>query len=314
MAGTIIKERWTGKVLEMVIGRGPSAIKVGGDGTLPFLHYEGKMPNRPAVALEVWDVEPEDWPEMVTGPFAGVLGDPVAWAGKCVEMGADLVCLRLAGTHPDNQDATPEGAAATAKAVAEAVNVPLIVTGCGIEEKDAVTLPVVGEALSGKGVLLGCATANNYKIITTACKEHGHNIIASTPLDINLAKQLNILINEMDLPLNRIAMDPLVGALGYGIEYAYSIMERSRLGALTGDKMLAIPVICFAGQETWKTKEAKTKDNEEWGTQDRRAILWEAAAAVVFAQAGGAIMVLRHPESLKQYKKHISALMKPQVY
>lgn len=314
MAVTIAKERWSSKVVEMVVGTEPNTIKVGGEGTLPFLHYEGEMPNKPLVALEVWDMEPSDWPAVLTEPFADVLGDPVAWAKKCVEYGADLVCLKLASAHPDNKDATPAQVAATAKAVAEAVNVPIIVIGCGVEEKDAELMTAVGEALAGKNALLGCATINNYKTMTAACMVNGHNIIASSPLDINLAKQLNILMNEMGLSFNRIAIDPLVGALGYGLEYAYSIMERARLGSLTGDKMLAMPVICFVGQEAWKTKEAKTEDNDEWGAQARRSILWEVVTATSFAQAGGSILVLRHPESLKQFNAHIVAVMKSNAY
>lgn len=316
MAVTIAKERWTSKVNELVIGDGPKAVKVGGDSTLPFLHFEGDMPNRPVVALEVWDMEPTDWPEVLTSAFAGVLNDPVAWAKKCVEYGADLVCLRLASAHPDNKDSSPQDCAKTAKAVAEAVDVPMIVIGCGVEQKDAGVIEAAGEALSGRKCLLGCATPENYKTITAACMVHGHSIIASSPLDINLAKQLNILITEMNLTSNRIAIDPLVGALGYGIEYAYSIMERARIGALTGDKMLAMPVICFVGQEAWKAKEAKSpqEDSPEWGEQTRRAILWEVVTSTTFAQAGGSIFVMRHPESLKQFNIHIAEMMKSNAY
>jgi acetyl-CoA decarbonylase/synthase complex subunit delta len=253
-------------------------------------------------------MEPEDWPEVLKAPYGNSLADPAAWARKCVDFGADLVCLRLISAHPDQKDTSPEEAAATARAVAAAVNVPLVVLGCGSEEKDAALLAAVAEALAGKNALIGCATPNNYKTITASCMVHGHSVIASSPLDINLAKQLNILINEMNLPLNRIAIDPLVGPLGYGLEYAYSIMERARIGALTGDKMLAMPVICLIGSETWKTKEAKTEDNQEWGEQARRSVLWESLTAVSFVQAGGSILVLRHPESLKQCKTHIAAM------
>lgn len=310
MAVATVKEKWTGKVHKIVIGQEPSVVRAGGAGTLPFLLFEGLMPNKPVVALEVYDMTPGDWPEVLSAPFAGVIGDPVAWANKCIEYGADMVCLRLESAHPDNMGTLPDKAAATARAVAEAVNVPLIVVGCGYEEKDGEIMAAVAEALAGKNALLGCATVNNYKTFTAACMVNGHSIIASTPLDINLAKQLNILINEMGLPLDRIAMDPLVGPLGYGLEYAYSIMERARLGALTGDKMLAMPVICFAGQEVWKTREARTEDNEEWGLQAQRAVMWELVTATSLAQAGGDIMVLRHPESLRHFKKHIEAMMK----
>ncbi len=316
MAVTIAKEKWTSQVNELVIGTEPNVVRVGGETTLPFLHFEGQIPHRPVVALEVWDMEPQGWPAVLTSAFEGVLNDPVAWAKKCEEYGADLICLSLMSSHPDNKNSSPAECAATAKAVAEAVNRPLIVVGSGVEARDAEVIEAVGEALSGKNCLLGCAKPENYKTITATCMVHGHNIIASSPLDINLAKQLNILIMEMNLAANRIAIDPLVGALGYGIEYAYSIMERARIGALTGDKMLAMPVICFVGQEAWKSKEAKstTEEAPEWGDQARRAILWETLTATTFAQAGGAIMVMRHPESMKQFRAHIAKMMEPNVY
>lgn len=316
MAVTIAKERWNSKVNELVLGAEPNVVKVGGESTLPFLHFEGEMPHRPVIALEVWDMEPADWPGYLAGAFADVLNDPVAWAKKCEEYGADMVCLRLASSHPDNGDASPEQCAQTAKAVADAISVPLLVIGSGVEEKDSEVIPAVGDALNGKNCLLGCATPNNYKTLTATCMVNGHNIVASSPLDINLAKQLNILITEMGLAGNRIAMDPLVGALGYGIEYAYSIMERSRLGALTGDKMLAMPVICFVGQEAWKTKEAKSsiEESPEWGEQARRALLWEVVTTTTFAQAGGSIFVLRHPDSLKQVQAHFAEMMKSNAY
>lgn len=316
MPVTIAKERWTSKVGELVLGTEPNTVKIGGESTLPFQHFEGEMPNRPKVALEVMDMEPAGWPDTLVAPYADVLNDPVAWAKKCVEYGADMVCLTMVSAHPDNKNSSPEECAKTAKAVADAVDVPLIVLGCGVEEKDAQVLEAVAEALAGKNCLLGCATPENYKTITAACMVHGHNIIASSPLDINLEKQLNILITEMNLSANRIVIDPSVGALGYGIEYAYSIMERTRIGALTGDKMMAMPVICLIGQEVWKTKEAKSsaEDMPEWGDQAKRAILWEVISSTTFAQAGGSLFVMRHPESLKQFRVHIDKMMEATAY
>lgn len=312
MAVTIIKERWTSKVAEESFGLG--GLKVGGETTLPFLQFEGEMPNRPITTLEVFDMEPQGWPEFLKEAFADVLNDPVAWAKKVEGLGADMVTLRLMSAHPDWKNASADEVAKTAKAVADAINVPLMVLGCDVEEKDAEILPVVAEALEGKKALIGCVTANNYKSITAAANGYGHNLIASSPLDINLCKQLNILINEMGLPLDRIAFDPLVGALGYGIEYAYSIMERARIGALTGDKTLATPIVAFVGAEAWKAKEAKDPDVAEWGPIADRAILWEVTTATTFALAGGNIFVMRHPESLKRFKAFIDEAMKSNAY
>lgn len=314
MAVTIAKERWSGKCLEVILGTGPKQVKVGGETTLPFLHFEGEIPNAPAVALEVFDAPPQDWPDFLSSAYKGVLDDPAAWAKKCVEYGADLVALRLTRTHPDQGDASPDEAAAAAAAVAAAVDVPLIVLGCGVDEKDTAVLPEVANALAGKNCLLGCATQENYKSIVAGCIAGGHAVIASSPLDINLAKQLNILITEMNLESHRIVMDPSIGGLGYGIEYAYSIIERMRTGALMGDKMLAMPVVLLVGQEVWKTKEAKTPDVPEWGEQKKRTILWEVVTATSLIHAGGHIAVVRHPESLKHIKEHIAKMMQPQAY
>ncbi|GAB6274962.1 MAG: CO dehydrogenase/acetyl-CoA synthase subunit delta [Peptococcaceae bacterium] len=304
----IIRENWPGKVNTTILGIGSRAIKIGGERALPFLHFEGEVPYRPVVVCEVWDEKPNNWPDLLTAPFTGVLGDPAAWAKKCLVYGADLICLRLVGANPEAKNKSPQECARIAQRVYAAINTPLIVVGCGEDEKDAAVLPAVAEALAGKNCLLGWATAENYRLITTACNTYGHSLIASSPLDISLAKQLNILITETGFNPGSVIIDPLVGALGYGLEYAYSIIERIRLSALTGDKMLAMPVICFVGQETWKTKEASSSYLEypSWGEQARRAILWELLTAVTLIQAGAAIMVVRHPETVHHFLAHLT--------
>jgi len=314
----LIKERYTTKVGEVVLGATKAeggtrshTVTVGGDSTLPFLHFEGEMPNRPVVAMEIQDRVPE-WSPEVTKHFADVIGDPAAWAEKCVkEYGADLIYLKLASADPERGDAGPDKCAETVKKVLGAVGVPLIVVGCGQDDKDNEVLPVVAEAAAGENLLLGVAKQENYKTLTAACMVHKHCIIAQSPIDINIAKQLNILISEMNLPLNRIVIDPSVGALGYGIEYTYSIMERMRLGALTGDKMLSMPVICAIGYEAGRTKEATVGADEfpGWGDLGERAILWEAMTAAAFLQAGGHIFVLRHPKAVALTKRAIEQLM-----
>jgi len=315
----VIKERYTTKVGEVTLGATEAdggtrshTVTVGGDSTLPFLHFEGEVPNRPVVAMEIQDVVP-DWNPVIKKPFEDVIGDPAAWAEKCVkEYGADLICLKLAGADPEGGDASPDACAETLKKVLGAVGVPLIVIGCGNEEKDNEVMPVVAEAGAGENLLLGVAKQEDYKTLTAACMVHKHAIIAQSPIDINIAKQLNILINEMNLALDRIVIDPSVGALGYGIEYTYSIMERMRLGALTGDKMLSMPVICNIGYEAGRAKEAKAGVDEfpGWGDQAERAVMWEAMTAAGFVQAGGHIFVLRHPRTVELVHKSIDQLMK----
>jgi acetyl-CoA decarbonylase/synthase complex subunit delta len=315
----VIKERYTTKVGEVTLGATKAeggtrshTITVGGDSTLPFLHFEGEVPNRPVIAMEVQDRVPE-WSEVVKKPFADVIGDPAAWAAKCVkEYGADLIYLKLASADPELGDSSPEKCAETVKKVLGAVGVPLAVVGCGVDAKDNEVMPVVAEAAAGENLLLGVAKQENYKTLTAACMVHKHNIIAQSPIDINIAKQLNILISEMNLPLSRIVIDPSVGALGYGIEYTYSIMERMRLGALTGDRMLSMPVICAIGYEAGRAKEANAPVSEfpGWGDLAERAVMWEAMTAAAFLQAGGHIFVLRHPRSVELVKRSIDQLMR----
>ena len=264
MAFTPVKEKYRSKVGEVVLGATKEqggtrshTVTVGGESALPFLHFEGEVANRPVVAMEIWDIAPPEWNPCFEQYYGDVYSDPAAWAQKCVnEFGADLILLRLVGADPDMGDRSPEECAETLKKVLEAVSVPLIVVGCGKAEKDNEVLPVVAEAGSGENLLMGVAEQENYKSVTAACMVHKHNLIAQSPIDINICKQLNILVNEMNLDLNKIVIDPTIAALGYGLEYGFSIMERARIGALGGDKMLAMPMIGNVGHEVWRVKEA----------------------------------------------------------
>jgi acetyl-CoA decarbonylase/synthase, CODH/ACS complex subunit delta len=325
MAVEILKEKYRSKVGEVVLGATREeggtrshTITVGGESTLPFLHFEGEMPNRPVVALEVWDMVPEEWNPCFKQYYGDVYSDPAAWAKKCVDQyGADLIQLRLKSADPDFKDSTPEECAAVVKKVLEAVSVPLIVVGCGKAEKDSQIYPVIAEAAAGENLLLGVAELENYKAVTSACMAHKHTIIAQSPIDINICKQLNILIAEMSTALvNRIVIDPTIASLGYGIEYSYSIMERARNGALQGDKMLAMPMIGNVGLESWRAKEANISADEEpgWGEQEERGIMWESTTAMAYLQSGMNILVLRHPRTLEMVKQNIDELMKDNSY
>jgi len=314
-----IVERYTSQVGKVVLGatreqggtRG-NTVTVGGDTTMPFLHFEGEQPFRPVIALEVVDRSPEDWNEAVKKPFKDVLGDPAAWAQKCVsELGADLIYLRLQSAHPDLENSGPDQCANTVKKVLEAVDVPLIVVGCGDAEKDNLVMPTVAEAGAGENLLLGVATQENYKTLSAACMANKHCIIAQSPIDINICKQLNILISEMNVPLDRIVIDPTAAALGYGIEYVYSILERMRLGALSGDSMLAMPTIGIVGYEAWRSKEANAPQDQfpGWGDLEGRGILFESVTASALLQSGIHILVLRHPRSVEMVRRQVEELM-----
>jgi len=290
-------ETYTGKVAEVVIGKGEKALKIGGENVLPLHFFEGKVENRQLLALEVFDSEPKTWTEWERQPFEGVLYDPVAWARKCLEFGADLVCLRLVSTDPTGDNAPADKAAALVKQVVSAIDRPLIVYGCGDETKDIEVLTKVAEVCSGDNLLLGPLVKENYEPIAKAALEHGHCVIAQSPLDINLEKELNVKLLKT-FPRERIVIDPLSSALGYGMEYSFTIMERTKhIGVMFGDNTMQMPVIADLGSESGKTKQARA--NEKQG------LLWESVTALSLLLAGANILVLRQPESLKLIKEVI---------
>jgi acetyl-CoA decarbonylase/synthase complex subunit delta len=320
MAQELTLEKWSGAVSVANIGATKEEggtrskiIQVGGEATLPFLFLEGVLPHRPVIAFEIWDIAPADWPQELNKSYANVLADPFAWAEMCVkEYKAELLCVKLQGAHPDFGDKAPDIEAKFISQLLKKVDVPLIILGCGDDTKDNLVLPACCEAAKGERCLVGSAVQDNYKTLTAAVLADGHNIIGESPIDINIAKQLNILISDMGLPLERIVINPTIGALGYGLEYAYSIMERARLAALSGDKMMACPFICLVGQEAWRAKEAKAPAAEcpAWGPESERGIIWEAITATALIQAGADILVMRHPKAIEKVNKYIEELTK----
>jgi len=292
-------ESYPNRVFEVTIGPEGKSLKLGGENILP-LHFfdEGSCPNPQKFALEVWDMEPTDWSDWDREPFKDVISDPVSWARKCENYGADAVCLKLVSTDPAVKDAPADEAAELTRKVAEAIERPLIVYASGDPEKDAKVLPKVAEACSGLNLLLGPVQRENYEAVGQAILAHGHALIAQTPLDINLLKELNVKLSKF-FPLERIVVDPLSSALGYGFEYSFSLMERvKQAGIIFKDEMTQTPIIADLGTECWKTKQAK--ESKEQG------ILWEGMTALSLLQAGANILILRHPESLKLVKEMIS--------
>ncbi|MFP4056008.1 MAG: CO dehydrogenase/acetyl-CoA synthase subunit delta [Candidatus Brocadiia bacterium] len=318
MALPDLTEKYTAGVNEVTLGATAdeggtrsTVYTIGGAKTLPFMDVDGETGNPVLVAMDVIDAPPEGWPEVLREPFADVLDDPAAWAKKNVEeFGADLICLKLDGIDPDGANRSAEQACKAAKAILEAVEVPLIIWGCNIDERDNEVLPQVSGATKGERCLLGCAKQENYKRLTASCIADGHNLICLAPLDINIAKQVNTLVTEMELPPGRIVMFQTSGALGYGIEYAYSIQERQRLAALGGDKMMMMPVIADAGHEAWRAKEAKLPEDEapEWGPQAERGPMWEATTAITLVHAGCDVVRMRHPRAVAAVKKALAGL------
>jgi acetyl-CoA decarbonylase/synthase complex subunit delta len=299
----LVKEKYAGAINTVEIGRPGKAVKIGGQTTLPFLFEEGEMPNSPLIAYEILDSAPDDWTEHLMEPYGNAVNDPVKWAKMCVnDFGAQVLCVRLASMHPDYGARKVEEPLRILKAISSQIGVPLVVMGSGDDERDNDIMPKVSQALKGENCLLGMAGQNNYKTLTATCLADGHSIIADSPIDVNIAKQVNILVSDMGFDTKKIVMHPTTTSLGYGMEYVYSIMERARLAAFMGDRMLAMPFIVFVGAETWRTKEAK-----EFGKV--QGINWEITTAVSLIQAGADLIVMRHPDAAKSVKRYIDRIM-----
>ena len=308
----IPKDKWTGKVRSVTLGATAAeggtrtrSITIGGDTSMPFMHFETRTPNTPVIALEIRSRKPEDWSALLEETWGDVMQDPATWAKAAETAGADLIVLWLA------LEDSPEDAVKAVKSVLAASGLPLVVFGPGQVEKDNELLVAVSEAGKGEKLVLGICEDKNYRTIAATSMANGHLIVARTAMDVNLAKQLNILISDMGLPLDRVIMDPTTGALGYGMEYGYSVMERLRLAALQGDSMTQFPMLVTVGFETWKTKESKVGVGvpESWGDWKQRAIQWETLTTIALLESGAAIVVLRHPESLKRVRTAITELM-----
>jgi acetyl-CoA decarbonylase/synthase complex subunit delta len=313
MAFQIPKITYTGKIREVTVGSGPQAIKVGGESCYPFHLFEGEMPSPPRVAFEVWDHQPEDWQEWAVEPYKDVINDPVAWAKKSQDAyGAEIVALLLKSADPNGMNRDVEEAVKVVKSVADALTVPLLVWGCVNDEKDAQLLRRVAEVCEGKNVAVGPVVEKNYKQIGAMAIGYKQVVMASTPIDVNLAKQLNILLGNLGMPEEKMMIDPTVGGLGYGLEYGYSVMERDRMAALTQeDVKLQFPLICNMAHEVWKTKETKLKkeENPKLGDEKKRAVLMEAVTAMSFLVAGADILIMRHPEAISLVRDMIKELM-----
>ena len=313
MAFEIPKISYNGAIKEIPLGKDANQMIVGGETSYPFYLFEGSMPHPPKIAMEVYDAPPEDWPQAASEPFADVLQDPAAWAQKCVaSYGAEMVALQLASTDPNAQDAPAEQAVEVTRKVAAAIEVPLIVWGSTNLEKDTQVLKMIAEECAGENLILGPVEEGSYKILGAASLAYQHTIAASTPIDINLAKQLNILLGNLGMPDQRILVDPTVAGLGYGLEYCYSVMERDRMAALTQeDERLQFPIVCNLAKEVWKVKEAKIGEEEAplLGDPSKRGVLLEAMTALLLLLAGGDILVMRHPDAVQLVRGFINDLM-----
>jgi acetyl-CoA decarbonylase/synthase complex subunit delta len=290
-------------------------VTVGGEKALPFMHFDAPIPHRPVVAIEIVDRRPAEWSPLLLEAWGDVVNSPATWAQAAEAAGADLIQLALSLTDADGAPTTAAKAVESVRQVLAATGLPLIVFAPGQAEVDNELLVPIADATRGERLALGLCEDKNYRTIVAAAMANDHLVVARTPMDVNLAKQLNILINDMHMPLDRILMDPTTGALGYGIEYGYSAMERLRLAALQGDSMTQLPMLVTPGFEAWKTKEAKVGVDvpAQWGDWERRAVNWETVTATALLESGADIVVLRHPETVRRMRATIDELMSAPV-
>ncbi len=292
-------------------GTRTSEVLIGGAKALPFRHFEGDMGHRPAVAMEVFDVLPKNYPASLRAAYGDRLKDPARLARYCVEkLGAEVISVRLWGTHPDNGDRSPEEAAETVGSVLKAVGVPLIVTGPSHYEKNNAVMKHIASTFAGENLLLDWVETDNYKTVGAAAMGYNHCLVAQTPIDVNLAKQLNILLTNLGLPPEKIIIDALTGALGYGLEYTYSVMERIRTTALLGDSMLAMPILGTPGFEVAKIKESKAPERAFplWGPEEARGALLEISTAMGLLNAGADLLIMYHPTAARSVRNKIAEM------
>jgi acetyl-CoA decarbonylase/synthase complex subunit delta len=311
LAFQVSKVKYSGKINEVPLGT--QKLIVGGQSAYNFHDFEGEFPHKPVVGLQVWDMDPADsYPPPLQEAFKGVLGDPAAWAKKCVEYGAQLISLQLKSSDPNDLDTPPAKAVEVVGKVLEAIDVPLIVMGVDNKDKDVETLSAVAEAYNGKNLILGPVTDKNYKQLGAQALGYGHAIVAKSPIDVNLAKQLNILLMDLGVKPDKILIDPTISGLGYGLEYTYSIMERNLMAALVQqDDKLQQPIIAIIGDETWKVKECQlpVEGNETMGNQLCRGVMMEVTTAISFLAAGANVILCAHPGALKLTQSYINAAM-----
>ncbi|WP_455279374.1 CO dehydrogenase/acetyl-CoA synthase subunit delta [[Eubacterium] cellulosolvens] len=288
-------------------GTRSTSLKIGGEKTLPFYRFESKMPNPPVISFDVFDMKiPLAKP--VKTELSDVLEDPAAWAKLSVDkFGAQMVNLHLVSTDPLIKDTTPQQAAKMVEDVLQAVDVPLAVGGCGAPEKDLKVFEKVAEVAQGERILINSVTLDmNVEKTAELIKKHGHVVIAFTSMNLEDAKELNRKLFAL-LPRDRVVIDTTTAALGYGLDYAFTVMERARIAGLMGDEQLQNP-LSSGTTNAWAAREAWMKMPPEWGPRELRGPIWETVTALTLMLAGVDYFMMMHPSAVKTVREIIGNL------
>jgi acetyl-CoA decarbonylase/synthase complex subunit delta len=307
-------QNFSGRIKEVEVGKGEKAIKLGGQNVFPFCTFDGDVGHKPKLGIEILDIYPESWIEPLKELYKDVANCPIEWA-KYVEenLKPDFICLRFEGADPNGLNKPVEECAEVAKKVAEAISLPLVIAGTNNHEKDAKLFEKLAAALEGYNCLFLSAVEENYKTVGAAAGlAYGHKVGAESSVDLNLAKQLNVLLNQLGVKFDDMVMNVGCAAVGYGFEYLVTTIERIRLAALDqNDKTLQIPIITPVSFETWNVKEsmASEEDAPDWGSREERGIAMEVSTASSVLATGCDAVVLRHPKSLETIREFLDLML-----
>ena len=307
-------QAFSSSIATVTIGTGDKAVKLGGVNVLPFYSFDAPIENAPKIGIEITDAGLEAYTQPGLKEFYAGCTTPAEMAARAATMpGADFICLHMEGADPNGENKSTEECVAIAKAVAEATDLPLVVMGCKHVEKDAELLGKVCEALQGKNILILSAREENYKNVgASAVMAYGQKVGAESAVDINLAKQLNVLLGQLGVGSDSIVMNAGSAAAGYGYEYVASTLDRIRAAALAqSDDQLQMPIITPVSPETWSVKEsmASEADVPEWGSAEERGIEMEITTAAACLAGGSDAVIMRHPAAVKAIADMIAALV-----
>ena len=312
---TLPIQKYPGQIAEVTLGatksqggsRGKTVV-IGGEKSPAFYTFENPTPNMPVISLDVFD-QKVPIPKAVKTNFNDAIQDPVSWAKFAVEkFGAQMITLHLVSIDPLNpKPSTPAEAAKTVEDVLQAVDVPLVVGGCGDPEKDLAVFEKVTAAAEGERLLISTVTLDmDIEKSAKLIKKHGHVALAFSPMDLNQARELNRRLLEY-LPKDQIIMDTTTAALGYGLDYAYTIMERARLAGLMGDPELQQPM-SSGTTNAWAAREAWQKMDPQWGARELRGPLWETVTGLTLLLAGVDLFMMLHPAAVRTLRNTIKRL------
>ena len=304
---------FSGKINAVTLGTGDKAIVIGGQNVLPFYTFDAPIENAPKIGVEISDAA-DSWTAPGLVEFYAGCTTMAERAKKAETMeGADFICLNFESADPNGANRSVEDCVADAKAVADAISMPIVIMGCKNMEKDGELFSKISEALQGKNILVMSAKNEDYKTVgASVALAYGQKVGAETADDINLAKQLNIMLKGLNVDPASVVMDIGTAAVGYGYEYAASTFDRIRLAALQqSDADLQMPILAAVCNDTWGVKEstASVEDEPAWGCTEERAISMEVATAAADLTGGADAVVLRHPASVATIKKFITELV-----